>query len=363
MSAKDEKNSAKGTILVVDDNPSNLNLLSTMLRENGYEVLAAISGALALQSLESSLPDLILLDVKMPEMDGYEVCGQLKANKRARDIPVIFISAMGEVMDKVLAFGVGGIDYIMKPFQFEEVLARVGTHIALRAAQKSLIQSERMAVLGRVSQTVAHEVRNPVTVIGGFARRLQKQIPKDDPTQKIISVILEETERLERIVAEVERYCRLRKPVLQPVHLVEIIDRVLLSLSERLEEQGISVQRSGLGEPREILGDEELLELALNNVISNAAEAMPTGGILELTLIPQSDGLLLSIRDTGPGIPTEIIQNVFEPFFTSKARGSGFGLALARRIIEEQLGQITLRSSPGSGTEVRIKMFDSITPR
>ena len=356
MNVEGKKSSAKGTILVVDDNPSNLNLLSTILRENGYEVRPAISAPLALRSIRLTLPDLILLDIRMPEMDGYELCGQLKADKRTRDIPVIFISAMGDVLDKVRAFGVGGIDYIMKPFQFEEVLARVGTHITLRAMQKSLIQSERLAALGRLSQSVAHEVRNPVTVIGGFARRLQKQIPKEDPTQKILSVILEETERLECIVADIERYCRLRQPVLQPVDLAEIIEKVLLSLSERLEQQGINVQRSGSSETREILGDEELLELALNNVILNAAEAMPKGGILEMTLIPQSNGLLLTIRDTGPVFPPEIIQNVFEPFFTSKARESGFGLALARRIIEEQLGQISLCSSPESGTEVAIKM-------
>jgi signal transduction histidine kinase len=244
----------------------------------------------------------------------------------------------------------------MKPFQFEEVLARVGTHITLRATQEALIQSERSAALGRLSHTVAHEVRNPVTVIGGFAHRLQKQIPKDDPTQKILSVILEETEKLERIVAEVERYCRLREPVLEPVDLAELLEKVLLSLSESLGQQGINVQRSGFSETREILGDEELLEIALNNVILNAAEAMPKGGNLELTFIPQSEGLLLSVKDTGPGIPPEIVQNVFEPLFSSKTHGAGFGLALARRIIEDQLGQITLCSSPGSGTEVRIKM-------
>jgi len=356
MNPEEEKSRAKGTILVVDDNPSNLNLLSTLLRENGYEVRPAINSSLALQSIQISLPDLILLDIRMPEMDGYELCGYLKSDKRTRDIPVIFISALGEVIDKVRAFAAGGVDYITKPFQFEEVLARVGTHIALRAAQQSLVQSERLAALGKLSQTVAHEVRNPVTVIGGFARRAQKLIAEGDPTQKILSVIVEETEKLERIVADVERYCRLREPVLKPVHLVEIVDEVLLGLSDHLERQGIDVQRSGFGETREILGDEELLELALHNVILNAIDAMPKGGALELTLASQSDGLLLSIRDTGPVIPPEVVQNVFEPFFASKTRGSGFGLALARRIIEEQSGEITLSSSPGSGTEVRIEM-------
>lgn len=363
MSNSDEKSLTKGTVLVVDDNPSNLNLLSNLLREHGYEARPAISGSLALRSLRLSLPDLILLDIKMPEMDGYEVCSQLKANERTRDIPVIFVSAMGEVIDKVRAFGVGGVDYIMKPFQFEEVLARVGTHITLRAMQKSLIQSERLAALGRLSQAVAHEVRNPVTVIGGFARRLQRQNPEEDPIQEAISVILAETERLERIVADVERYCRLRPPLPQPVRLGEIVETVLLSHSERIQRQGITIQRNSLGEAGEILGDEELLEHALHNIILNAVEAMPKGGILELSMIPTTDGLLLTIRDTGSGITPEIIQNVFEPFFTSKTRGSGFGLALAHRIIREQSGEISLCSSPGHGTDVRIKMPFYTTPR
>lgn len=356
MSDNSEKSLTKGTVLVVDDNPSNLDLLSKMLKESGYEVRPAISGALALLSLRLSLPDLILLDIKMPEMDGYEVCSQLKADERTRDIPVIFVSAMGEVIDKVHAFGVGGVDYITKPFQFEEVLARVGTHITLRAMQKSLVQSERMAALGRLSQAVAHEVRNPVTVIGGFARRLQKQLAEEDPAQEIITVILAETGRLERVVADVDKYCRLRRPLHQPADLGTVVENVLLDHSGRIERQGIAVRRKGFEKSGEILCDEELLEHALNNIILNALEAMPQGRALELTITTGLDGLLISIRDTGSSIPPGAIQNVFEPFFASRTRGSGFGLALAHRIVIEQAGEITICSSPDTGTDVRIKL-------
>ena len=126
----------KKTILLVDDNPANLQLLTNLLRESDYDVRPAITGLLALATVKLNLPDLILLDVKMPEIDGYEVCRQLKAEERTRDIPVIFISALGEPIDKVRAFCVGGVDYITKPFQCEEVLARVGTHISLRSMWK-----------------------------------------------------------------------------------------------------------------------------------------------------------------------------------------------------------------------------------
>jgi PAS domain S-box-containing protein len=128
----------KKTILVVDDNPANLQLLTSLLRERDYDVRPAITGVLALATVKLELPDLILLDVKMPELDGYEVCRRLKANEQTGQIPVIFISALGESIDKVRAFSVGGVDYITKPFQCEEVLARVGTHISLGCMQKHL---------------------------------------------------------------------------------------------------------------------------------------------------------------------------------------------------------------------------------
>jgi DNA-binding response OmpR family regulator len=127
-----------GTILVIDDNPGNLDFLSSALAEGGYTVSAAISADLALQSLALSLPNLILLDIIMPAMDGYELCRHLKADGRTCDIPVIFISALDEVFDKVEAFKTGAVDYITKPFHIEEVLSRVRTHLTLRGVQQSL---------------------------------------------------------------------------------------------------------------------------------------------------------------------------------------------------------------------------------
>lgn len=130
--------SQPSSILVVDDTPANLRLLVDLLKENGYQVRPVPNGNLALAAALARVPDLILLDIMMPEIDGYEVCRRLKAQEKTKDIPVIFISAINEVLDKVKAFGVGGVDYITKPFQVEEVLARVSCHLAIRLLQKSL---------------------------------------------------------------------------------------------------------------------------------------------------------------------------------------------------------------------------------
>jgi PAS domain S-box-containing protein len=143
MSSVNRTGNQRGRILIVDDTPANLQLLVDILRGQGYVVHPAAEGELALRFIESTLPDLILLDIMMPDIDGYQLCARLKADERTRDIPVIFISAADQVIDKVRAFAVGGVDYIVKPFEAEEVLARVTTHLALRDLQKGLEERVR----------------------------------------------------------------------------------------------------------------------------------------------------------------------------------------------------------------------------
>ena len=191
------KSLARGNILIVDDTPANLHLLEGMLRERGYKVRPAPNGHLALRAAASDPPDLILLDINMPEMDGFEVCRRLKRDERLSEIPVLFISALTDTEDKVKAFETGGLDYVTKPFQLAEVLARVETHLKLRryqlelqhknaqlqetldelkAAQIQLIQSEKMASLGVLTAGIAHEINNPVNFVSSGAKGLGKLI-------------------------------------------------------------------------------------------------------------------------------------------------------------------------------------------
>ena len=182
----DIPSTSPGNILVVDDTPANLRLLAGILNGKGYKVRPVPSGELALSAAQGMPPDLILLDIMMPEMNGYEVCEKIKADERTRDIPVIFISAINDVLDKVKAFAVGGVDYITKPFQMEEVLVRVETHLAmcqlqkrlkqkndeltitleqLQATQEQLVHSEKMAALGQLIAGIAHEINTPLGAI------------------------------------------------------------------------------------------------------------------------------------------------------------------------------------------------------
>jgi len=194
-------------ILVVDDTPDSLRLLVSILSEQGYKVRAAPSGKLALSAAQKLPPDLILLDVKMPEMDGYEVCRQFKANPQTNQIPVIFLSAWSDVIDKVRAFSVGGVDYITKPFQIEETIARIQTHLTLRALQKALnqknetlsqtlsqlqqtqsqlIQSEKMAALGQLVANVAHEINTPLGAVRSSAEIVSHFLTQLEPLTRLL---------------------------------------------------------------------------------------------------------------------------------------------------------------------------------
>ncbi|MEM9089833.1 MAG: hybrid sensor histidine kinase/response regulator [Cyanobacteria bacterium P01_F01_bin.53] len=179
-------------LLIVDDTLTNLHLLMELMSGQGYSVRTATSGPMALESVQVSAPDLILLDINMPHMDGYEVCRQLKANPKTKAIPVIFLSALSTTLDKVKAFEVGGIDYVTKPFHMEEILIRVKTQLSLRQmrsqleeqlktrsnqlnqTQLQLLQQEKMASLGTLVAGIAHELNNPIGFLSGSVRNAQR---------------------------------------------------------------------------------------------------------------------------------------------------------------------------------------------
>ncbi|MEM9926990.1 MAG: response regulator [Cyanobacteria bacterium P01_D01_bin.50] len=277
----------KINILVVDDTPDNLRLLSAMLTTQGYEVRKALTGKMALNACESLQPNLILLDINMPEMNGYEVCKKLKADKKTAEVPVIFISALDDVLDKVKAFDVGGADYISKPFHAAEVISRIENQINLRSLQVNLhqknillqktleelkavqvqqIQNEKMFALGHLVAGIAHEVNNPVSFIYGnleyvseYVRDLinlveayQQEYPH--PTKKIqkikeeidLNFLMNDLEslmgamyrgadRIRSIVVALQNFSRHDETSYKEVNIHHGIDSTLIMLQHRLE--------------------------------------------------------------------------------------------------------------------------------
>jgi signal transduction histidine kinase len=226
----------------------------------------------------------------------------------------------------------------------------------LKKTEQKIIQSERMAALGRFSQGVAHEVRNPVMSIGGFARRLKEKLPPGDPARKYAEIILNEAARLEKMVRDIEEYTKLPEPELGEVSLNKLIEYALEEWGQKETPADVQVH---LDLPREeaiFPGDERLLTLVLKNLFQNAAEAMAHGGDLSIAAYPQGKQLIIKVADTGRGIPPEHLPQVFDPFFTSHTQGSGLGLTTVQRIVTEHNGVVSVKSTPGEGTEFQIQL-------
>lgn len=284
----ERNNSYKANILVVDDTPDNLRLLSAMLTGQGYEVRKALNGKMALTACQMLLPDVILLDINMPGMDGYEVCQQLKADSKTSVIPIIFISALDDVLDKVKAFDVGGVDYITKPFHGAEVVLRIENQINLRllqtklqeknillqqafddlkAAQVQQIQNEKMFALGQLVAGVAHEINNPVSFIYGnlqYANQYvqdlvnlievyQQEYPnptskvetaiKDidlnfvlNDLRKLMGAMFRGADRIRSIVLALQNFSRLDEAQMKSVNIHEGINSTLVMLEHRFKE-------------------------------------------------------------------------------------------------------------------------------
>ena len=361
-------------ILIVDDTPNNLRLLSEMLSDNGYKVRKAPNGRWALQAVEIVPPDLILLDIRMPEMDGYEVCRRLKASSHACDIPVIFISALDDATDKVHAFEVGGVDYITKPFQVHEVLARVSNHLNIQRLQQQLkaqntqlqeeIRERQKAESGlRVFlHAVSHDLRNPVTGMSMVLNNLLSaaDTPDSIPIPRAV---------LDRMANSCDRQLNLIESLLETQH-GEIwgisLDRQRLPLHTLTQNfvaewQPMLQKRKATIEHR-VPEDLPLLQFDRNqlwrvfeNLLANALKHNPPG--LNLTLSAQldldADCVRCTLADDGVGMTPEQCAQLFEPYTRGKSAklmsGLGLGLYLCRQIVTAHGGDIGAVSQPGEG--------------
>ena len=353
-------------VIIVDDTPANLQLLTGMLKERGYKVRPVPSGKLALQAAKNDPPDLILLDIMMPEMDGYEVCERLKADEKLREISVIFISALNETMDKVRAFGVGGVDYVTKPFQFEEVDARVSTHLELQRQRRKLKENyEQLRRLEGLRDSlvhmIVHDLRNPLTGISGFldlALALERETLTEDGLE-YLQTAKRSTKAVIDMVSAVLDVSKMEAGEMK-LHLAEC-DLVRIAADLMSDMQSLKEAREMILDappaPVTVVADKDLILRVIQNLLGNALKFTPSDGWIRLGIEPDENHVCVRVWDNGPGIPVEYRERIFEKFGQVEARANrqkhstGLGLTFCKLAVEAHGGSIGVESEVGKGSK------------
>ncbi|MEW6219254.1 MAG: response regulator [Thermodesulfobacteriota bacterium] len=344
-------------ILIADDHPDTVELLVKRFRAEGYRTLTAVDGESALDQAREALPDCVILDVRMPKLDGFEVCRLLKADPRTRYTPILMLTAQRGVPNKVKGLTIGADDYLTKPFDFKELAVRVKSLLAKKAASEQLAAEEKLEAVEGMINEVAHEVRNPLVSIGGFARRLYRNLAPEDPNRRYLEIILRDVDRLERMVSDLVAYKTASLTFFEPVAVNDVLLAALDGFRVAAAAANLQVVTELAPDLPAIPADRQNLERAIANMIENAIEAMSEGGgRLTLTTRLRDEACELVIADTGCGIAKDRIKNIYDPFVTSKVYGPGLGLTFALKTIQAHRGMIAVESEEGRGTTFTIQL-------
>lgn len=344
-------NSTIPSILIVDDTPQNLQLAGEALSQDlSCEISFATSGNQALVTARELLPDLILLDVMMPDIDGFEVCRQLKVDARTASIPVIFLTALVEVEDLVKGFQVGGADYVTKPFKRPELVTRVRTQLQALEAQRTIKQKNEE--LGQLMQILCHDLANPVSAIYSLLDLIGDDAETFLEFKSDLTKTTEMTLDLIRMVKEMRRLEESNGTLnLQKLRLQDSIDSVLHVLKERIREKQISLQ---VDVPSELFVKAEPISFVhsvLANLLTNAVKFSPRGSEVRVEATPLSARQIsIRIMDQGIGMKPEMVDTLFEPGFhthrqgTELEPGTGYGMHLVKKFIDAYGGDIVVDS-------------------
>ncbi len=358
------------TVLIVDDTPANLDLLERILQGRGYRVRKTPSGALALASVRRSPPDLILLDVKMPDMDGYAVCEALKAEPLACDAPVIFISALQKTEDKVRALRSGGVDYVTKPFQAEEVLARVETHLSLDRLRRSEAAAKHQANAANRAKSaflanMSHELRTPLNAILGFAQILGQDRSLPQRTLRDIAAIENGGKYLLTLINDILDLAKVeagRYELFPEVWSTEsFFADITAGFRHRAEGKDIAFEfHAAPGMPPALFSDIKRLRQITMNLLSNAIKFTRQGRV-RWSADYREEALHIAVEDTGPGIPPQDLDRIFEPFQQSgdveqRLQGTGLGLSITHKLVQVMGGELEVESAAGQGSCFRLRI-------
>ena len=385
-------------ILVVDDKPDNQALVSLVLEEQGHEVLTAANGREGLQVAIAELPDVILLDVMMPDMSGIEVCRKLKEDERTRAVPVILVTAMGLDENVVAGLDAGADDYVSKPFNAEVLAARVRAALrtkesydavaelnrqlrqeieyrrqveeTLEKKEAQLRQAQKMEAVGTLAGGIAHEFNNLLQAIRGYTTFAMDDLEPDQQAHQDLEQVVTAVDRAASLTSQLLRFSRAETLEREHLNLNDTV-RIVIKMLRPLIGEHIDVE-AHLGEDVcPVYADPGSLQQVLLNLCINARDAMPLGGKLTITtrtvVITDAESenypdigpgayASIAVTDTGCGMPPEVKDRVFEPFFTTKGvgKGTGLGLAIVYGVVRQHKGTIDVSSEPGRGTTFRI---------
>tara|TARA_B110000305_G_C19444691_1_gene644072 strand:+ start:674 stop:1810 length:1137 start_codon:yes stop_codon:yes gene_type:complete len=355
----------KARILVVDDISENLRVVGTMLRNDGFAVAIAQSGQQALKQVEAQLPDLILLDLMMPEMDGFDVFRKLKQDERYLDIPVIFLTASSEIPDMVKAFEMGAVDYVTKPFKEVVVLARVRTHVELKYSKDRLVNAnhklrelvnDKNEFIGMAS----HELRSPLSSIMGILQiMMEDEETSKEQIEDDLNVMFAASEQMLNLINNLLNVNLMDEGKLivnsDIVNLNEVVASTVQTYSNRAEakEQKILIETDGELEP--VYVDPILLMQVIGNLITNAVKFSPKGTTISVRVKRKAGNVVCEIADEGPGFTKEDFGKIFQKFSKLSARptaresSNGLGLSIVKRLTEVMNGTVECESESVKG--------------
>lgn len=353
-------NATKPRVLVVDDVLQNLQVVGAMLRNEGYDVMPANTGAQALERVRVRVPDLVLLDLMMPDMDGLEVCRRLKADPTVRQAPVIFLTASNEMDHLVKGFEAGAVDYVTKPFNGAELLARVRTHLELKLARERLreMNDEKNEFMG----IAAHDLRNPLSAIKGYAEMVVEDAralnqPALETTGRRIGEI---TSRMAEMVQNLLDANRVERGELQlnilSTEMSELVRGVVETQRPRAQAKQQQLLLETAAAPVHGLVDPAIMIQVLENLVSNAVKYSLPGKSIYVRLRNENGAAVrCEVRDEGPGLSADDQKRLFGKFARLSAKptggehSTGLGLSIVKRMVEAMRGQVWCESEPGQG--------------
>jgi two-component system sensor histidine kinase/response regulator len=352
-------------ILVVDDNLNNLQVTAKVLRENGYLISLAQDGKSALEMLNNLVPDLILLDIMMPEMDGLEVCRIIKQFSRLKEIPIIFLTARTQTEDIVEGFKAGGVDYIVKPFNRDEMLVRVRNHIELADSRKKIFEMNKNR--DKLYSIIAHDIRSPLSsilfIIEAFKKNLV--IPGSEEYQEMMDSLAKTTYETSTLLNNLLSWTKVQSQsiTLTPkiINVSSVLNECVSLLKANADIKNITIN-CYVNEDFTAYMDEVTMHTVFRNILSNAIKFTPQDGSININAKEDKEKLILSFKDSGMGIPEDVIEKIMvhnqhhTSLGTANEQGSGLGLMMVKDFVSRNNGTLNIKSKIGEGAEIIISL-------